>query len=206
MADNNEKLGAEFLLAEFNAIQQRAVQIEQSKSSSVNFYLVIVAATIAGVPGILSLVPKEAARVVLIAMFLFIFVVGSLTLNHSVNQAANIIRLYRCAGKIRRYFLDHASDIKAYLPFEANDAFPRIYVRSSLAYRGSEVTVFTINVASAAITSAVIFSFVSWLWGMVAAIVMAGVTYMLQERFLRKKLQRFEEAAKRRITFLDTVE
>ena len=101
MADNNEKLGAEFLLAEFNAIQQRAIQIEQSKSSSVNFYLVIVAATIAGVPGILSFVPKEAARVVLIAMFAFIFVVGLLTLDHSVNQAVNAIRLYQHSGQFQ---------------------------------------------------------------------------------------------------------
>jgi hypothetical protein len=126
MTNNDSKLGAEFLLAEFNAIQQRAIQIEQSKSSSVNFYLVIVAATIAGVPGIFSLVPKEAAWIVLIAMFTFIFVIGLLTLDHSVNRAVTIIYLYRRAGKIRRYFLDQASDIKNYLPFEANDALPRI--------------------------------------------------------------------------------
>lgn len=151
MTGNDAKLGAEFLLAEFNAIQQRAIQIEQSKSSSVNFYLVIVAATIAGMPGLLSFVPRDAIRVVLIATFTFIFIIGLLTLEHSVNQAINIIRLYRRAGKIRRYFLDQANDIQAYLSFEASDAFPRINLPDSLSYRGAEVTVFTINIASVVI-------------------------------------------------------
>jgi hypothetical protein len=204
MADNSEKLGAEFLLAEFNAIQQRAIQIEQSKSSSINFYLVIVAATIAGVPGILSLVPKEAARVVLIAMFAFILIVGLLTLDHSVNQAVNIIRLYRRAGKVRRYFLDQENDIKAYLPFEANDALPRINLSSSLTYRGAEVTVFTINIASIATIFAVIFSYISWIWAIVAAIVVAGITWKLQGMYFQKKLKRFEEIEARKIIFPDS--
>lgn len=206
MAGNDAKLGAEFLLVEFNAIQQRAIQIEQSKASSVNFYLVIVAATIAGVPGILSLVPKEASRVVLIATFAFIFIVGLLTLEHSVNQAINIIRLYRRAGKIRRYFLDQDSDIKAYLPFEANDALPRINLPSSLAYRGAEVTVFTINIVSVAIVFAVFFSFISWVLAVGAAIVVGGIAWVLQRRYFRKKLQRSEELAKRRITFPNNIE
>ena len=206
MAENNSKLGVEFLLAEFNAIQQRAIHIEHSKSSSVNFYLVIVAATIAGVPGILSLVPTEAARLVLVAMFAFIFAVGLLTLDHSVNQAVNIIRLYRRAGKIRRFFLTQASDIKIYLPFEASDSLPRINLPSSLAYRGAEVTVFAINIASVAVISAVIFSFASWFGAIIAALAGAGITWQLQRIFFRKKLQRFEEKAKRSVIFPETLE
>jgi len=201
MASNQGNFGPEFLLAEFNAIQQRAIQIEQSKSSSINFYLVIVAATIAGVPGMLSFVPPEAVRIVLIAMFLFILIVGLLTLNHSINQAANIIRLYRCAGRIRRYFLDQSSGIKSYLPFEANDTFPRIYIHNNLAYRGSEVTVSTINVASASIIAAISFSTLSWIWSIVFATIIAIITWILQEEFARKKLQRFEVAAQHKIAF-----
>ncbi|MGD1944428.1 MAG: hypothetical protein ACFB0G_24285 [Leptolyngbyaceae cyanobacterium] len=193
-------------MAEFNAIQQRAIQIEQSKSSSINFYLVIVAATIAGIPGVLSLVPAEAVRLVLIAMFSFIFAVGLLTLDHSVNQAVNIIRLYRRAGKIRRFFLTQASDIKVYLPFEASDSLPHINLPSSLAYRGAEVTVFAINIASVAVISAVIFSFASWLWAIIAALAAAGMTWQLQRLYFRKKLQRFEQKAKRSIIFPETME
>lgn len=201
MEQNDKQLGAEFLLAEFNAIQQRAIQIEQSKSNSVNFYLVIVAATIAGVPGMLSLIPQEATRIVLIAMFLFIFIIGSLTLDHSINQAANIIRLYRCSGKIRRFFLENSNDIKSYLPFEANDAFPRIYIKSNLAYRGSEVVVSTINVASFFIVIAIAFSIISWVLSVTIAVIVAIIAWVLQEKYFRRKLQRFEKSAERKIAF-----
>lgn len=206
MAGKDINIGAEFLLAEFNAIQQRAIQIEQSKASNINFYLVIVAATIAGVPGIIRILTTETVRGVLIAIFVFISIIGILTLEHSVNQATNTIRLYRRAGKIRRYFLDQDSDIKAYLPFEASDSLPRIYLPISLAYRGAEVTVFAVNIASVSITFAMILSFNSWAWSVVAAIVAGGIAWFLQTSYLRKKLQRSEELAKRMIAFPDAVE
>ncbi|MBD2106769.1 hypothetical protein [Nodosilinea sp. FACHB-13] len=201
MASSDKSIGAEFLLAEFNAIQQRAVQIEQSKASSVNFYLVIVAATIASIPGVLSLMPKEAARYIVIGTFSFILIVGLLTLDHSVNQAINIIRLYRRAGKVRRYFLDQAENIKLYLPFEANDSLPRINLPSSLAYRGAEVTVFAINVASVAIIFAALFSSISWIWASIVGTAVGGTAWILQKMYFRRKLEYFEKIANLKVTF-----
>lgn len=75
----------DFLITEFNALQQRAVQAEQSKATSTNLYLIIVAATLAGIPSLLTLVPKEIIPVVLTSAFLFIFIAGLLTFEYSIN-------------------------------------------------------------------------------------------------------------------------
>ena len=58
----------DFMVAEFNAIQQRAVQKEQSRSTATNLFLIIVAAALAGLPGILQLV--SAALIGLLRAFL----------------------------------------------------------------------------------------------------------------------------------------
>jgi hypothetical protein len=201
--NEGKNLAAEFLIAEFNALQQRAAQIEQSKSNSVNFYLVIVAATLAGMPGLANLVPKQATSIVLSSAFLFIFIVGFLTLDHSINQVVNAIRLYRRAGRIRRYFLDQSYEIQAYLPFEPNDAKPLIAPDFlSLTHRGSEVTVFTINVASLSIFFAILFSAISWSCAILIAALVAVFSWILQNRYFHKKLQQAEQISKQQIHFL----
>ena len=197
----NGKIGAEFLLAEFNAIQQRAIQIEQSKSSSINFYLVIVAAAIAGVSGTINLFPGAEISLLFFITSAFILVVGCLTLDHSINQAATIVLLYRRAGRIRRYFLEQSKDIEPYLPFQATDALPRIYLPASLTYRGAEVTVFVINIASISIMSAAIFSFLSWTGTAIVSIAIAGIFWLLQNLYCRRKLTRFEASAQRKVLF-----
>ncbi|MCG8362445.1 MAG: hypothetical protein MJA27_03810, partial [Pseudanabaenales cyanobacterium] len=102
------------------------------------------------------------------------------------------------------YFLDQANDIQAYLPFEASDAFPRINLPDSLSYRGAEVTVFTINIASVVIIFTVIFSFISWVAAVIAAFLTTIIAWVAQKIYFRKKLKRSEALAKYRIFFSDT--
>lgn len=188
-------------MAEFEAIQQRAIQMEQSKSSSINFYFIIVAAAIAAVPGMLSLVPDTMARPLLMAMLLFIFLAGIRTLENSVDQAINAVRLYRRAGRIRKYFHDVCQDIQGYLPFEASDAFPRINLPASLAYRGAEVTVFTVNVVSLSGVFGIAFSYLSVWLSLAIFVTFMCFSWVLQQRYFRGKLRRSEDVAKKRVYF-----
>jgi len=190
----------DFLLAEFNALQQRAGQAEQSKATNTNLYLIIVAATLAGIPSLLTLVPRDLIPLILIAAFLFILITGLVTLEYSINQSVISMILYRRAGRIRRWFAIQDPNIRPFLPFEPNDDRPAIYI-PILSFRGGETAAFIINVAAAALIVSVFLSYLSWPIAIVGAAITAILAWILQRNYALRKLRLAEDAISRHILF-----
>jgi hypothetical protein len=190
----------DFFIAEFNALQQRAVQAEQSKATSTNLYLIIVAATLAGIPSLLTLVPPDLIALVLISAFLFVFIAGLLTLEYSINQSVISMMLYRRAGRIRRWFAVQDPNMQPFLPFEPNDDRPAIYI-TSLSFRGGETAAFVINNVTAALIVSVALSYLSWTTAIVGAIITFILAWILQRAYALKKLRLAENAVGHHILF-----
>lgn len=204
-AQKEKDSSVDFLIAEFEALQQRAHLVEQSKTTSTNLYLLIVAAALAGTPGLLSLVPKNFTTVILIAALVFILVAGLLTLEYSITQSVVSIMLYRRAGRIRRWFLEQDSTIGVYLPFAPNDDSPAINV-PLLESRGIETTAFIINVLAAAAIVGVALSLLSWIAAIIAAALTAVLAWFLQRAYARRKLRRAEAEVRHRVKFPSEIE
>ena len=190
----------DFLIAEFNALQQRAVQAEQSKATSTNFFLVIVAAILAGLPFLLNLVPPELISLILIAAFTFILIAGCLTLEHSINQSVISMILYRRAGRVRRWFAVQDPTIRPFLPFEPNDDRPAIYI-PVLGFRGGETAAFIINVAAAALIVSVGLSYLSPIIAFVGAVITAVLVWIFQRLYALRKLRLAESEVSHHVLF-----
>lgn len=139
-----------FLIAEFTALQERARHYEDLKSAKINYFLVLVAATLAGLFGFAS---SQATQISVRTLFVMglavsipVFLVGVVTLSQSVGISIAIVSLYRKAGRIRRYFANLNSSIWKYLPYKANDDSPNIFVgTSSLTFRGGDAILVMVN-------------------------------------------------------------
>ena len=190
----------DFMVAEFNAIQQRAVQKEQSRSTATNLFLIIVAAALAGLPGILQLVSAALIPIMLGFVLTFIFTAGCATLEYSINESVVAILLHRRAGRIRRWFVEQNPIIEGYMPFEPSDDKPAIYIRD-LHFRGTDSVAFIINIASAALLASLPLSYISWPFAVVGAIITAGATWWTQNAYTARKLKRAEVEVQHRIKF-----
>lgn len=182
----------DFLLAEFNNLQQRATQLEQLKSSSVNFFLLIVAAVATGVPTITSVISDLShKKIVLTTTPLLLFIFGILTLNNSIDYAIAAIAHLRRAGRIRLWFVKQDPTISEFVPWEPADNRPKIYI-PRLSFRGSEVSVSLINTISAALPVYVLLSDISILVSIIGFSVTIISIWFLQKYFIEKKLREAE--------------
>src|SRR4051794_40397012 len=121
------KSSADFLLAEFETLQNRAISIEQNKSNRINFLLIIAAALIAGIGQIVGnsiLQPYQSTVVFIAAVTLLLL--GIFTLKHSVDDSVAIVILFRRAGRIRLWFVEQDNPIGQYVAFEYGDDRPRM--------------------------------------------------------------------------------
>jgi len=144
-SENALKLSAEFLLAEFTALQDRAIALTNSQSNRVNFLLILVAATLAGIGQIASnpLLQAYLTPVIQTAA-LGVLVLGLFTLRHNVDDAGATVNLFRRAGRIRLWFVEQNPRIAGYVPFEYADDKPAMDV-PFLSFRGAEAILFLIN-------------------------------------------------------------
>lgn len=144
---SSQELFAQFLLAEYNSIQNRISGFEEIKTSRVNFFLLIVAAAIAGLPSLFqnTILQKHGYAVLIIISFT-LFLVGFSILVQLVDFSGTIVRLQRSTGKIRRWFLELDRESILYLPFEPADDKPRLKVwYRFLLWRGAEPVVIAVN-------------------------------------------------------------
>jgi len=142
-----EKSATEFLLAEFNSLQERAAQLEDIKSSRINFFLVIVAAVFAGVTSFIGTptIPIANNSILIITSFILLLV-GLTTLTQTVQYSIAIVTFYRKAGRIRRWFVDNNPEILNYVAFKPADDSPNIYVgASTFTFRGGDGIILLIN-------------------------------------------------------------
>ncbi len=191
----------EFLLAEFNALQQRATQLEQIKSSAINFFLLIVAATVTGTPTLATLITNNLFKNILLTIApLLIFIFGLLTLNNSIDLSVAAVAHLRRAGRIRRWFVEQNSMIERYVAWEPVDDRPRIYV-PRLSFRGSEVAVSFINIICASLVAFTTLSYLHLPSSIIFSPFVGVITWYVQRYFVKKKLKHAEELDRQNVYF-----
>lgn len=181
-----------FLLAEFNAIVNRARDVDQINASRINFFLVIVAAIGAGLGGVadLSLPLNEYLWTAFVAL-LALIVLGLVTYYYSIEASIATVVLYRTAGRIRCWFADLAPEVVPYFPYVPADNLPD-FTRPYWMFRGGEATVITINAIMASGLSGIILYQVSnRLWiALLVAIIVLPIAWLVQRWFYRKRMER----------------
>ncbi|MBI5053927.1 MAG: hypothetical protein HZB52_11780 [Chloroflexi bacterium] len=142
-----EKSATEFLLAEFNSLQDRANQLEELKSSRINFFLVIVAAALAGLTSFIGVSNFPiTVNFIILAVSLILFLIGLTTLTQIVQYSIAIVSFYRKAGRIRRWFVDVNPEILDYVAFKPADDSPNVYVgASTFTFRCGDGIVLLVN-------------------------------------------------------------
>lgn len=86
----------EYMIAEFNALQGSVARLEETKSSRVNFYLLIVAALLAGLSGVADGTNLLMHPNIVIAIAAFVLLIlGIAVLNQLVHYSGAIVSLSR---------------------------------------------------------------------------------------------------------------
>lgn len=150
--NNKEKdeVVAQYLLSEFEVLNQRAMQYEQSIVNKTNFFL----ATLTAVGGgaiLLSTQLTLSTEFYLVGGLILavaLLVLGITTLAQVVDIGASATFLYRRAGRIRKWFLEYDSRLQPYIPFVVGDDSPP-YVMETSKLRGIEAVLLIANSAIA---------------------------------------------------------
>ena len=186
----------EYLIAEFNAIQNRAINLENLRSSRVNFLLFTTGAIIAGIGGLVQtdiLLPYIKTIVLLAAGS--ILTIGLLTLNYTIDDTVTLVLFWRYAARIRRYFVDESPVMEKYLPFPPYDDKPRVD-SSHLALRGSDATLLVINSLAACVALFFFLGKVPMYTASIISICVFPVLLALQLLFMRLRFNYEERSIK----------
>jgi hypothetical protein len=194
MSNSKQDSGVtEFLIAEFNALQERAISLEQRKSNRVNFFLVVTAAVVAGSANLIDNMGFQAYRSAAVALAAFsLLVLGTLTLQQCIDDSVSIVAFYRRAGRIRLWFVECDVKIEPYVAFHYGDDRPRMYV-SYLAFRGGEAAILVTNVVLFCAIIIALFAPASWSIALIEIIIASLLAWFLQVAYVRGRLQRAEE-------------
>lgn len=194
ISEGDELVGP-FMVAEFEALASRALSIEQSRSSRINYYIVSVTAAI----GILSIIfQMQSAEYPMIALVIsgVIFLLGIATLSEYVELASQAVFLYRRAGRIRCWFHDKNPSILPYLAWTPGDDTPPFKDAPGHAtFAGKDSILWLGNSLSGSIVVFVGLS-ISGLLPRAASIGAAAVAFVLmwflQNRYLESLMRNYE--------------
>lgn len=192
---------ADFLLAEFQSLQSRAIGLEQGKSSRVNFLLIIAAAIGAGlaqITGNASFQPYYSTIITIASTS--IALLGFFTLKHSVDDSVAIIILFRRAGRIRLWFVEQDKHIGDYVAFEYGDDRPKMDSRY-VAFRGGEAVIFVITTVALCALVVTTLKPTNYYLAVLEVIVTAVVAWFLQEFYVHHTLRAAEKMTAGAIRF-----
>jgi len=200
MESKNPDTVAQFLIAEFNALQERAKNFEEIKASRVNFYLLVVAAAgavFSTATQIINLFQQfYLESIVLTATILLLL--GISTLKDSVDYSGAIVILFRRAGRVRRWFVDFEQSVAPYVAFEPSDDRPKFSVPYSLiAWRGAETVVMLFNViSSAAIIGCVVLKVIqiNQIIASVVIVAVAASAWFLQMLYVYRRMLKAQKS------------
>ena len=199
MSDSDkQKLVADFMLAEFNALVERARDNDEINASRINFFLIVVAAVGAGLGAATEFLTSlhEPLWIVLAAL-LALLVLGAVTYYYSINSAIATVMQYRRAGRIRCWFADLALDKDipyfAYIPADNRPHF----TTSFWMFRGGEAIVTAINaIMASGIVVIVLYQYQvlrqPWALATVAAAVWP-IAWFLQRLFFVERMKQKEK-------------
>jgi len=194
---------SDFLIAEYNALQERARKCEETKTSRINFYLIIVAASWASLASSaqLDFVQKNVLNIVILTEFI-VLILGIATLYDLMNFSAAIVMFYRKAGRIRRWFVDLDKSICKYVAFHPTDDRPNFSPNinlsfSILSWRGAESILVIINSFSISIVFACLFSKISTTYTLITIItsfIIFILAWYLQLYFVSKQMKKQQKS------------
>jgi hypothetical protein len=188
---NERDFSKDFLIAEFNAIQERAIGFEEIKSGRINFFLIIVAATVAGLASLAN--DLTYFPLVVFAGAVFLFLLGVSTLRSVMGYSIAIVILFRRAGRIRRWFVSMDKSIEKYVPFEANDDRPPIKIAQWLIdWRGGEPILLITNATALSIAAGVAISYLSFTGALISAVIVLFITWRAQVLYMSNHLKKHE--------------
>lgn len=200
MESKSPEVTAQFLIAEFNALQERAKNFEEIKANRVNFYLLVVAAVgavFSTATQALDVFQKYFSESILLTATV-LFLLGVSTLKDSVDYSGAIVIFFRRAGRVRRWFADFDQSIAPYLAFQPADDRPTFSVPYSLtAWRGAETVIILFNVISATAIAAcgvLKITQITTLFASLILSVFAILMWLLQTVYVYKKMLKAQEA------------
>jgi hypothetical protein len=193
--------GDQLLIAEFNALYERAKSFEEIKAGRVNFFLFMVGALGAGFSAAAQIqVIQQNLFYCIISIATVLFLVGISTLKHSVEYSVAIISFFRRAGRVRRWFFERNKSIAPYLAFHAADDRPTFNLPFSLLlWRGAEPVVIILNAVLGAIIIEIIafqisnFTIVIY---SISAVIFVCLIWLLQLYYVRSKMSKLEKVQK----------
>lgn len=203
---NNASVSEDFLIAEFGAIHDQIIKLEEAKTNRVNFFILLVAAAVAGVVGM-----STSEKILISINTLLIFVafsvlaLGVATMNELVHCSESIVSLYRRANRVRRWFYDSNTEIAPYLAFEPTDEKPPYDLGSTyLAFRGGDSIVLLMNSVSFAVFMMSCIRFyhsMPTLLAIIIGIIIILLTFLFQNYRLHNHLKKRELSAKANVHF-----
>ena len=201
LAESDHKISADFLLAEFNALQNRAIALANSQSNRVNFLLIIVAAALAGVSQLVnSLTLQPYLYGVILAAALGILLLGLFTLRQNVDDAVASVILFRRAGRIRLWFVEQNPQIAQYIAFEYGDDKPTMDV-PFLSFRGGEAVILLINALAFCAVVVIALPFRGFVTILIELSVSLPIAWVSQSYYVHKVLQKGERRSASAIKF-----
>ena len=194
----------DFLIAEYNALQDRAISLQQARSSRINFFLVVVAAVGAGSANLVGSQGFHISQyqyLPVIGLVAFsLLTLGFFTLQQSIDDSVAIVIMYRRAGRIRLWFVEQDTTIAPYVAFHCGDDHPRMFA-PYLAWRGAEAAVLVINTVLLCAVTLSLVPPVSWLMAAVEIVAATVVGWFLQTGYVRLRLWRAEQRAEGTVHF-----
>lgn len=195
------EVSADFLLAEFNALQSRAIALASSQSNRVNFLLIIVAAALSGISQLAnSLMLQMYFHAIVIATALGILLLGLFTLRQNVDDAGASVILFRRAGRIRLWFVEQNPQIAQYVAFEYGDDKPAMDV-SFLSFRGGEAVILLINALAFCVVVGVALPLSDLVTVLVVSLVSFVVAWMIQLGYIHRVLRKGERRSASEVKF-----
>ncbi|MCG2783723.1 MAG: hypothetical protein L6461_01310 [Anaerolineae bacterium] len=203
LAENDEivKMSADFLLSEFNSLQDRAIGLEGNKSNRVNFMLILAAASLAGIGQSLSIVTLQTYLTsIIFFVALVILVLGLFTLQHNIDDSGAIVILFRRAARIRLWFVKQNKEIAGYVAFQYGDDRPKMDV-PFLAFRGGEAVILVINTVALCAIVVVLSLPATWVIALAEIFVTAIIFWLAQNYYIHKALQKGEKMSAKSIRY-----
>lgn len=205
---DSSSVSSEFLIAEFNALHERAMHLEEMTSSRVNFLLIVYAATLAILPSIFENFPGVALLATLL-IALIVMVIGIMSLNQVVFYSTSVVVFYRRAGRIRRWFVEQSPEITSYVAFLPRDDRPLLELKGSgLVLRGADGVLLALNSVSVGVACLCVVLFFqpvpAWGFPVLIASIAMPIAWFAQWQWIRRIMREESERLAREVHFGDS--
>jgi hypothetical protein len=138
----------QFMLAEYQALQERARHYEQIAENRTNYYLAVTTALVTAMVFIYSSQDLRSIFIYAAPLLTTVwFAIGASSLIQVYNFHVLSTLMHRRAGRVRRWFLDGNPRILPYLPFEAVDDQP-LFVKGEGSLRFIDVVLVIVTVCA----------------------------------------------------------